>query len=73
VQLVATGSELRGSWETSPWGGGAGLVLSLVLLWATGIATSWCHTVSNAFSKRVSFLPHRVRFCLEREDGKAEP
>lgn len=28
---------------------------------------------ANASSKGVFFLPRREPFCLEREDGKAEP
>lgn len=45
------GSQMRGSWETSPLKGRAGLDLLLELLCAKSVATSWCHTLSNAFLK----------------------
>lgn len=45
------GSQMRGSWETSPRKGSAVLVLSLELLCAKSVATSWCHTLSKAFLK----------------------
>lgn len=66
------GSQMRGSWETSPRKGRAVLVLSLELLCAKSVATSWCHTLSKAFLKCGFFLSQGA-LLYEWEDGKAEP